>query len=63
MDTDFLIHRWLNRPRTPTSAGFILLPMSFLAGPVQILYQLAWEQAQRQTRPSILERDWLAVWN
>jgi len=55
----------------------ILLPGSFMLCPLALqqgltaaqqwgqwsLYQLAFEQAQAQLRPSLPERDLLAVWN
>jgi hypothetical protein len=29
----------------------------------QALYQWAYEQAREMLRPSLVERDWLGVWN
>lgn len=53
-----------------TPAGFILFPMAFLPAlsaeqqVIQLwIYQRAFEEAQAVARPSILERDLLAVWN
>ena len=54
----------------PTPGAFFLCPLSCL--PVvspdqwpwqQALYQWAFEQAQEVVRPSLPERDLLAVWN
>jgi hypothetical protein len=58
-------------------SGALLLPGSFILCPLALLqgltgpqrwsqwsiYQLAFEQAQAQLRPSLPERDLLAVWN
>jgi hypothetical protein len=62
----------LPRPPQPTvnAAAFCLYPLvlppdacpqQFFA--LQMLYKMAFEQAQAVARPSILERDLLAVWN
>jgi len=60
------------RTKTPamSPAGFMMCPsflMQHLMGTPQIwysgLYQLALEQALAAARPSLPERDLLAVWN
>jgi hypothetical protein len=59
----------LPQPPQPAvnAAAFCLLPhasacpQQLLA--IQMLYQMAFEQAQAVARPSLLERDLLAVWN
>ena len=55
-------------PMTPE--GFMVCPLALVQGqsPAQqswqsALYQLAFEQAQAALRPSLPERDLLAVWN
>lgn len=62
----------LPRPAAPEirPGAFMLYPMSAVPGnsPEQWqwqehLYRFAFEQAQAVARPSILERDLLAVWN
>lgn len=61
-------------PRTPpppiTPDAFAVCPLAVVQGacPLQIvwqqaLYQLALQQAQEVARPSIQERNLLAVWN
>jgi hypothetical protein len=54
----------------PSSSGFILNPFSWWPSASleqqqmqQRVYQIAWENAQAMTRPSLPERDLLAVWN
>jgi hypothetical protein len=53
-----------------TPGAFMLCPLVLMQGfsfPQQLcqwsIYQFAYEQAQAVARPSILERDLLAVWN
>jgi hypothetical protein len=62
----------LPRPPLPgiTPTGFMMCPVSFQCGPnsqqwqcLQSLYQYAFEQAQAVARPSLPERDLIAVWN
>ena len=62
----------LPRPSAPQAApgSFVLVPlvgpwgMAAAMGPVQQeLYRWAWEQACEVARPSLPERDLLAVWN
>jgi hypothetical protein len=57
-------------PPPPTPGGFVLCPMFWVPGMTleqilwqQWVYRCALEQAQAVLRPSILERDLLAVWN
>jgi hypothetical protein len=57
-------------PPPVTTAGFVLCPLAWwpCLTPAQWLwqqavYQWAFAQAQAVVRPSILERDLLAVWN
>ena len=54
-------------PRPPQPAfqaqSFFACPAVGLSPMQQWLYQKAFEEAQAVTRPSILERDLLAVWN
>jgi hypothetical protein len=54
----------------PSPAAFMLCPVFFLAGLTaeqhachRWLYHWALEQARETTRPSLPERDLLAVWN
>jgi hypothetical protein len=63
---------YLPKPSAPamTPDGFMVCPLALVQGqsPVQqswqsALYQLAFEQAQAALRPSLPERDLLAVWN
>jgi len=59
-------------PQTPlpASSAFVICPAGFFA-PVtpelalwqQAVYQWAFSQAQQLLRPSLMERDWLGVWN
>lgn len=50
-------------PVAPSTA-FLLCPVAGGMNPAQwMLYQLAFQQAQAVVRPSLLERDLLAVWN
>jgi len=66
------VHRLL-RPQEPLPSpnGFVLYPVSWLQSGAmeqqraqqQWIYQIAWEQARVMTRPSLPERDLLAVWN
>jgi hypothetical protein len=67
----FESYRLPEPPRAQPAVGsFIGYPMGLLA-PVtadqwlaqQWLYRVAFEQAQAVVRPSLLERDLLAVWN
>jgi hypothetical protein len=58
------------RPQAPAAAAFVLVPTSCLppANPAQWMwqqsvYQWAREQAEAVVRPSLPERDLLAVWN
>jgi hypothetical protein len=51
-------------------AAFAMCPLSMMPGAsaaqwlaVQQIYRAAFEQAQAVARPSILERDLLAMWN
>jgi hypothetical protein len=51
---------------TPSPAAFLLFPLVFspLAAQHQFaLYEWALNQAKAVVRPSVLERDLLAVWN
>jgi hypothetical protein len=56
-------------PPAPNSDAFMFCSTSCL--PVtpdfaqwqQALYQWAYEQAREMLRPSLVERDWLGVWN
>jgi hypothetical protein len=57
-------------PSPPSPHGFLLCPTFWANGMTpeqcqwqQWLYSWAFEQAQAVVRPSILERDLLAVWN
>jgi len=50
----------------PSPEAFVLFPVPCLPGPEgwqQALYQWALAQAQAVVRPSLPERDLLAVWN
>ena len=54
----------------PTPEGFMILPNVLVLGlnPTQLfwqnaLYQIAFERAQAESRPSLPERDLLGVWN
>lgn len=57
------------QPALPNDA-FVICPSGFFV-PVtpelalwqQAIYQLAFNQAQELLRPSLMERDWLGVWN
>ncbi len=60
------------QPPAPTMvpAAFAMCPLSMMPGAsaaqwlaVQQIYRAAFEQAQAVARPSILERDLLAMWN
>jgi hypothetical protein len=60
----------LRPAHVPTAAGFAVVPVALVQHwnvPMQTwvsnLYQLALQQAQAATRPSLLERDLLTVWN
>jgi hypothetical protein len=61
----------LPRPRLPITAnGFVACPVNLMQRlPEQQIawqigiYQLAYEQVQDELRPSLPERDLLAVWN
>ena len=62
----------LPHPPAPaiTPAGFMVCPVALLRGLTVaqqawqwLVYQAALEQAQAVARPSLLERDLLAVWN
>jgi hypothetical protein len=55
---------------TITPGHFVACPAAFIQGLSaqqllwqQMVYQLAFEQAQAALRPSLLERDLLAAWN
>jgi hypothetical protein len=69
MEPDY--YRLPTRPApVPTASGFVILPVAFAhqwtaphRDAVAALYQLALEQAQANARPSLPERDLLAVWN
>lgn len=58
-------------PQPPDPAvsltSFVWLPLAFMPPQLwqaqQWLYQMAFEQARAVARPSLLERDLLAVWN
>lgn len=54
-------------PRPPQASvspqSFLLCPAMAMSAAQQWLYQKAFEEAQAVARPSILERDLLAVWN
>lgn len=54
-------------PRPPQASvapqAFLFCPALGLSPVQQWLYQKAFEEAQAVTRPSIVERDLLAVWN
>ena len=57
-------------PTPPSPDGFVLCPLACLPTMTpqqlawqQALYQWAFEQAQAVVRPSLPERDLLAVWN
>jgi len=65
---------WYRLPQppapVPTPAGFMFCPLALLQGLTlaqhamqMAIYQVALQQAQAVARPSILERDLLAVWN
>jgi hypothetical protein len=67
--SDAEIYR-LPRPSAPapTAAGFVQCPVHWQQTPEQQhcqqeLYRLALEQAQAVVRPSLPERDLVAVWN
>jgi hypothetical protein len=69
--SDIDVYR-LPRPAAPAIApgSFMTCPCMLLQGQTmqqcqwqQYLYQVAFEQAQAQAQPSLLERDLLAVWN
>jgi hypothetical protein len=71
LPTDVVTYR-LPEPRTPgiTVQGFMACPVAVLQllSPVQLLYQsavyeMAFAQTQADLRPSLPERDLLAVWN
>lgn len=71
MLSDTFVHR-LPEPPAPAllPAAFSMCPVAALPPccgaqwpMVQQLYQLAFEQAQAVARPSLPERDLLAVWN
>ena len=48
----------------PSPSAFLLCPAAAGMNPaVCMLYQMAFQQAQTVVRPSLLERDLLAVWN
>jgi hypothetical protein len=58
------------RDPSPSPAAFVLCPVACLPAvpesarlQQQALYEWAYEQAREVLRPSILERDLLAVWN
>ena len=62
----------LPRPPMPTMGlgAFVFCPATLLQGLTlsqwaaqQAIYRLAFEQAQIENTPTILERDLLAVWN
>jgi hypothetical protein len=55
----------LPRPAPASFApqAFLVCPAAGLSPVQQWLYQKAFEEAQAVARPSILERDLLAVWN
>jgi hypothetical protein len=65
-------HHYLPQPPAPafTPGSFVACPLALLQGlsAAQLagqaaVYQLAFEQAQAILRPSLPERDLLAVWN
>lgn len=71
LDSDLIDYR-LPQPPAPAlqPAAFCLCPLGTLPGigagqwfMVQQLYQMAFAQAQAVARPSLPERDLLAVWN
>jgi len=48
----------------PSPTAFICCPVPVVVFPWQLaLYQWAFEQAREVAKPSLLERDLLAVWN
>jgi hypothetical protein len=54
----------------PVPAAFVVCPLVLVSNTnilhqlwQEAVYRLAYEQAQAAARPSILERDLLAVWN
>jgi hypothetical protein len=54
----------------PPSDAFVICPIGFfipvspeLAAWQQAVYQWAYSQAQQLLQPSLMERDWLGVWN
>jgi hypothetical protein len=63
--------------RLPRSQEPVISPSGFLFYPSswwqrgnmehqqmqQRIYEIAWENAKAMARPSLLERDWLAMWN
>ena len=68
---DVMTYR-LPKPQLPaiTTNGFMVCPIAIQHGltPAQLLwqcaiYQMAFVQAQTELRPSLPERDLLAVWN
>lgn len=62
--SDAEMHR-LPRPTAAaiTPSGFVMSPVGQPSSCQQVLYQLAFEQAQAVARPSLPERDLAAVWN
>lgn len=62
--SDAEMHR-LPRPVAAaiTPSGFVMCSVGQPSPCQQMLYQLAFEQAQAVARPSLPERDLAAVWN
>jgi hypothetical protein len=65
-------HHSLPQPAAPafTSGSYVGCPLTLMQGlpPQQLAWQwlvylIAFQQAQIETRPSLLERDLLGVWN
>jgi hypothetical protein len=59
-----------HQPEAPSGDAFVIYPPGFflpvspeIAAWQQAVYQWAFEQAQQLLKPSIVERDWLGVWN
>jgi len=69
--TEAELYRLPQPPQSaPSATGFVLCPAALAAGTspgqwafCQMVYQLAFAQAQAVARPSLPERDLLAVWN
>lgn len=69
--TETVMHNLPEPPQPPASpAGFCLCPWTMMSGMSieqillrQMIYQMALAQAQAVVRPSLPERDLLAVWN